>query len=206
MLHSIRYIIAKGFKKILNPPAIKSSNIHHTSRVCSKSVIVNSTMGKYSYVASSSSIINTEIGSFCSISDYCIIGDGSHPIEWVSSSPVFHFGKNTMHKNFSLHEFNPYKNTKIGNDVWIGSNCLVKSGVTISDGAIIGMGSIVTKNIGPYEIWGGNPAKLIRKRFGDEKIKKLLDIRWWDFNEEKIMDNAKYFNDIDQFLIKIDES
>ncbi len=131
---------------------------------------------KYSYIGNYCTVINSEIGKFCSIADNCIIGGANHPIGWVSTSPVFHQGKNVLRKNFSALEFVTTTRTFIGNDVWIGSNCLIKSGIKISDGAVIGMGSVVTKNVGPYEIWAGNPAKMIKGRFADSIIDDLLAI------------------------------
>lgn len=83
----------------------------------------------------------------------------------------------------------PFKgDTVIGNDVWIGQNVTIMPGVKIGDGAIIAANSIVGKNIESYSIYGGNPAKLIKKRFSDEKIESLLNLQWWDWEEEKIFD------------------
>lgn len=200
----IKYYFSKLIKK-LHIPAIKDSYIDKTSKVCSGSHLVNVKMGKYSYIGNFCTIVNTEIGNFCSIADYCIIGGANHPINWVSTSPVFHEGRNIMRKNFAKHEFRTTKKTVIGNDVWIGSNCLIKSGITIEDGAIIGMGSVVTKNVGKYEIWAGNPAKFIRKRFDDDKIEQIINSKWWDWDEHKLYKNAIYFNDVDKFIKNIDE-
>lgn len=121
-------------------------------------------------------------------------------MEWVSTSPVFHKGRNIMNKNFSNHEFNTQKKTIIGNDVWIGNNCLIKSGVIIGDGAIIGMGSVVTKNIEPYSIVAGNPAKMIRKRFDDEIVNKLLETKWWNYDDSKIEQESIFFNNVEKFI------
>ncbi|WP_181397628.1 CatB-related O-acetyltransferase [Gracilibacillus dipsosauri] len=200
---NFKYLFAKVIKKI-QLPAIKDSNIDTTSRVCSASQIVNSKLGKYSYIGNYCRLNSVVVGKFCSIADGCVIGGASHPMEWVSTSPVFHNGKNILRKNFSTHSFQTNKETIIENDVWIGSNCLIKSGVKIQNGAVVGMGSIVTKDIGPYEIWAGNPAKLIRKRFDDEKIKHLLQINWWDWEEEMLTKNAKYFNNVNK-LLKVKE-
>jgi acetyltransferase-like isoleucine patch superfamily enzyme len=99
-------------------------------------------------------------------------------------------------KHFSEHYFNPFKKTVIGNDVWIGENALVKAGVTIANGAVVGMGSVVTRDIGPYEIWVGNPARLLRKRFSDENIELLLKIKWWDFSESELKRFAQDITEI----------
>lgn len=200
---SISYYLSKIIKK-LHLPAIKNSCVDKTSRVCSGSHLVNVCMGKYSYIGSFCTAIHANIGSFCSIADHCIIGGASHPIEWVSTSPVFHEGKNVMNKNFSRLEYQPYKETIIGNDVWIGSHCLIKGGIVIGDGAIVGMGSVVTKDVEPYSIVAGNPAKLIRKRFSDETIAKLTRIKWWDFEDSELEKIAVHFNDTMEFIIRCD--
>ncbi|ABE04565.1 Acetyltransferases [Rickettsia bellii RML369-C] len=85
----------------------------------------------------------------------------------------------------------------LGNDVWIGTESLIMSGIKIADGAIVGARSLVTKNIGAYEIWGGNPARLIKKRFSDEDIEKLLQIKWWDWSDDKIKQNLHLLRDSD---------
>lgn len=188
----LSYLLAKLIKK-LHIPAIKESCIHKTSKICSGSHIVSTNVKKYSYIGNFCTVINSNIGSFCSIADNCIIGAANHPIDWVSTSPVFHKGKNVLKKNFAHHELKADGKTIIGSDVWIGNNCLIKGGIEIGDGAIIGMGSIVTKNVGPYEIWAGNPAKLIRKRFDDEVIKELTKIKWWDWEDEKVSMYSKFF-------------
>ena len=105
-----------------------------------------------------------------------------------------------MSKNFSNHIFQINKKTKIKNDVWIGNNCLIKSGIVIHTGAIVGMGSVVTKDISPYEIWGGNPAKIIRKRFDDTTIKNLLDMKWWNWNDEQLKDKSKFITSPLEFI------
>jgi acetyltransferase-like isoleucine patch superfamily enzyme len=193
------YLISKFIKKI-HVPAIKNSYISKTARVCSGSHIVNVKLGKYSYISNFCTIINVQIGNFCSIADNCIIGGASHPIGWVSTSPVFHKGKNIMNRNFSQHEYRAYKETVIGNDVWIGSNCLIKSGIRIGDGAVIGMGAVLTKDVGEYEIWAGNPARFIRKRFNDKIINQLIQSKWWEWDDQVLYQRAQYFNDTENFL------
>lgn len=204
-MHSFKYFLAKGLRKILNRPAIVNSEVDSTARCDIGCNVSNSKMGKYSYIGEYTSLSTVEVGSYTSISSGCTIGGGAHPIDWVSTSPVFTSHRSILRANLAYHSFNPYKVIKIGNDVWIGSNCMIKSGVTISDGAIIGMGSVVTKDVGPYEIWAGNPAKLIRKRFDDETINKLLDIQWWNWNEDKISEKAEYMNNVELFLNEVNK-
>jgi acetyltransferase-like isoleucine patch superfamily enzyme len=195
----ISYVISKIVKK-LYIPAIIRSKVSKNAFICSGSHVVDSILGDFSYIGNYCTVINTEVGKFCSIADYCVIGGTSHPIKWVSTSPVFHEGKNVLRLNFSNHEFKTSEKTVIGNDVWIGNNCLIRSGVTINHGAIVGMGSVVTKNIGPYEIWAGNPARFLKKRFPDESIELLLNIEWWNFGKSSLFEQSKYFNNLEEFL------
>ncbi len=188
--------IKYGIARILNrrPSAIRGSVIDKTASIGNGAQIVNCKIGRYSYIYGTS-VVNTEMGGFCSIASGSSIGGGSPPTDWVSSSPVFYKGRNVLKTNFSQNEYKDYKKTVIGNDVWMGSNCHVKGGVTIGDGAVIGMGSVVTKDVPPYEIWAGNPAKLIRKRFDDETIEKLLELKWWELPDEKLKELGDLFND-----------
>ena len=149
--------------KKIRGAAIKDSSIDCSSKVEAGSLVVGSTMGRYSFCGYDCKIINCEIGMFCSIADHVSIGCAQHPIDWVSTSPVFYKGRDSVKKKFSEFPRNIDLRTYIGNDVWIGENVLIKGGVKIGNGAIIGMGSIVTKNVGDYEIWAGNPARCIRK-------------------------------------------
>lgn len=195
----ISYYLSKILKK-MHIAAIKNSDIEHSSKVGPYSNLINVCMKKYSYIGANCTIVETEIGAFCSIADNVIIGGASHPINWISTSPVFYKGKNFINKNFSNNEFIEYKNSIIKNDVWIGNNSLIKAGLTIENGAVIGMGSIVTKDVGPYEIWAGNPAKLIRKRFSNEDIEVLINSNWWDWSEEKLSKYADGMSSKDEFI------
>lgn len=132
------------------------------------------------------------IGKFCQIaSDVKFFMNGMfHMIDSFSTYPFMIFSKECQDKYPTDAKF-PFKgNTVVGNDVWIGCNAAFTPGVRVGDGAIIGANSLVTKDVGPYEIWGGNPAKLIRKRFSEEIIELLLKIQWWNWDIEKIEKNV----------------
>lgn len=193
------YLFSKLIKKVYLP-AIKKSEIDKTSSICSGAHVVESSVDKFSYVGNYCTVINTKIGKFCSIADNCIIGGANHPINWVSTSPVFHQGRNILKRHFSNHEFESSIRTNIGSDVWIGNNCLIKGGITINHGAVIGMGSVLTKDVGPYEIWAGNPARLIKKRFSNEVIEFLIENEWWNLEEPSLYEHAKTFNNIDEYI------
>ena len=179
---------------------LQEAVVDKTAAICSGVRFYRGEIGKYSYIGNNSFVSDTDIGKFTSISTDCYIGGTSHPIDWVSTSPVFHKWENIMKKNFARHEFEIFKRTIIGNDVWIGNRVMIKAGVKISDGAVVGMGSIVTKDIGPYEIWAGNPARLIRKRFDDETIVALEEMKWWDWSDEKIELSSKEMINVTKFI------
>lgn len=201
-LSHARYYIARLLNRRMC--AIRNSKIHKKASVGNGAKLVNCEIGRYSYIYGSG-MVHTKVGSFCSIASKCSIGGGQHPTSWISSSPVFYNKGNVLKTNFANTSFEEYASTIIGNDVWIGAKCLIKGGITIGDGAIVAMGSVVTKDIPPYEIWGGNPAKCIRKRFDDETITKLLELKWWDWDEEKLYKYGSYFNDPTHLFKKLEE-
>ncbi len=128
------------------------------------------------------------VGSFCSIAkNTTFILTGGHRPEWISAYP-FPSLSNIWPSARTIKNSVCYKgNIVIGHDVWIGYGATVLEGVTIGDGAIIGAMSVVTKDVASYSIVGGNPAKLIRKRFSDQQIKKLIRLKWWNWPTRKIL-------------------
>ena len=198
----IKFYFVKIFRKLFMGAAVRKSEIHKTAKVDVLCNVSYSKMGKYSYVGEKSGISHAQIGNFVSISSNCVIGGGGHPIDWVSSSPVFNDHMSILHVQFSKNPYEPHKTTIIDHDVWIGTHCLIKSGVHIHTGAVIGMGSVVTKDVGPYEVWVGNPARCIKKRFDDETIEKLLKSEWYLWEDDKIKENADLFATPEAFLEK----
>ncbi len=182
---------------------LQDEKVDKTASICSNVKFYRGELGRYSYIGNNSFVIDTKIGNFTSVAPDCYIGGTSHPINWVSTSPVFHKWENIMKKNFARHDFEIFKETIIGNDVWIGNKVMIKAGVNISDGAVIGMGSVVTKDIGPYEVWAGNPAKMIKKRFDDDTIRRLLESQWWNWDDEVILNKAYLMNDVQEFINKV---
>jgi acetyltransferase-like isoleucine patch superfamily enzyme len=203
MLQYIEYLVSKAIKK-MHLRSILKSEVHPTSSVFAGSHLVKVKLGKYSDIGYDCHINHTILGSFCSLGANITIGGASHPVGWVSTSQVFNKQKDSLKKKFSHHYYDPFLTTIIGNDVWIGDNVMIKSGVTIGDGVVIGMGSIVTKDIPPYEIWAGNPAKFIKKRFDDKTILKLSSIKWWEWDDQKIKEYAKYFTNASDFIKNIE--
>ena len=143
------------------------------------------------------------IGKFCMIASGVkfIMNGANHLTEAVSTYPFAIFG-NGWEGAMDGKSY-PYKaDTVIGNDVWIGHNATIMAGVTIGDGAIIATNSTVTRNVAPYSIVGGNPAREIRKRFDEKKIEHLLKLRWWDWDIEKITENIQSLTGNDPYALE----
>lgn len=196
---SMQYIWNKCLKK-LRGSAIINSNISKKSKISSGCDVIETSMSHYSYCGYNCTLIYCDIGSFCSLADDVSIGLSSHPIDWVSTSPIFYKQKNILKKNLTNYSYQAVKKTVIGHDVWIGKGVKVKSGIKIGNGAIIGMGSVVTKDIVDYGIYAGVPAKLVKMRFSDEIVQQLLDLQWWNLSEETLIKAAQFIQDPIQFI------
>lgn len=153
----------------------------------------NYTIGKYSYgnpkVLSWTNKYSVSIGKFCSIaSGVVIIVDGNHRVDWISTYP---FGE--LIEEIPKNAGHPVGKGDIiiGNDVWIGLNTIILPGVKIGDGAVIGAGSVVTRDVQDYEIVAGNPIKHIKYRFAPDEIETLKSTRWWDWPKEMIIEHAE---------------
>lgn len=128
------------------------------------------------------------IGSFCSIGSgaaFIMAGNQGHRNDWISTFP-FHFMPEVAAFEGARNGFLPAGDTVVGNDVWIGSEAILMPGITIGDGAVIGTRAVVTRNVDPYAIVAGNPARTVGKRFNDERIAMLLEMRWWDWPETRL--------------------
>jgi acetyltransferase-like isoleucine patch superfamily enzyme len=163
----------------------------------------NTEMGDYSYVARNCQIYNTTIGKFTCIGPNVVTGMGAHPSsDFVSSHPLFYstLGQSSGLVIVEKNLFEEFPVTRIGNDVWIGNNAIIKYGVNIGDGAIIGAGAVVTKDVEPFSIVGGVPARIIKYRFTKEQIEFLLQFRWWDKDLEWLKSNKDFFQNIEAFI------
>lgn len=157
-------------------------------------ILNNSQLDDYVYIASKTQISNCKIGKFCSIGPNVRIGLGMHPTNFLSTFPAFFSTKRQCQISFTDYDyFEEIGTNVIGNDVWIGAHSIILDNIIIGDGAIIAAGSVVTKNVLPYCIVGGVPAKVIKKRFNDEKIKELLELKWWEKNVDWIKENVSIF-------------
>lgn len=190
----------------------KESVLYGRNKLAKGTVISTSSIGRFTYVAGAK-IVLTEIGSFCSIGPNVRIGGlGSHPVHWISTHPAFYSTLMQCGTTFSkVDKFEEEKRTALGNDVWIGANATILDGVRIGHGAIVAAGAVVTKEVPPYGIVGGVPAKIIRYRFSADVIDALLEWQWWNLPEKALNLLADDFcmkpkftiSDIDQMRAKL---
>lgn len=185
----------------------KTVNFEGKNKIGNRNQIISSSFGFGSYCGDNNVLTYAKIGRFCSLGSDIRIVLSSHPSEvFVSTHPAFYSNK---YNKFSYVKENRYKeilmydqeySVIIGNDVWIGDSVLIKGGIKIGNGAIVAMGSVVTKDVQPYSIVGGIPAKEIKKRFSEEENALLEKIKWWDKDSEWLQKNAELFSDIKKFI------
>lgn len=213
---SLKYFIQKLFGRWLDRPVFKKGKTVGYSLVRSERVnfktgahtrvyppyrLRNTSLGAYSYIARNADINNCEIGRFCSIGPNFCCGQGIHPTNGISTSPMFYSTARqngvSLCKKRKVQEF---KRVQIGNDVFVGANVTVLDGVRIADGAVIGAGAVVVGDIPPYAVAVGVPAKVVKYRFDEETIASLLERKWWDDPADRLSAIEESFWDVNGFL------
>ena len=208
----------KGKKVMVSPKAyIDTTDVFEgNNRVIGTAELYGCNVGKGTYIQHGSVFKQTKIGRFCSIGPYVRVVDGNHPTsDYVSTYPALYrkgkfcgldYGANSKFEEYSYTDKEEKWLCEIGNDVWIGDSVLIINGCKIGDGAIVAAGAVVTKDVPPYCIVGGVPAKIIRKRFEDESIEQLLMYKWWEKSDEWISENINLFYNINEMKRLINDS
>lgn len=159
-------------------------------------------VGKYTYGYQYLNNNNIEsIGAFCSIAEGQLVIPNDHRMDWITTSPIASLKQFSFTDKDYMSEYISDEDRKvvIGNDVWIGARCIIFEGITIGDGAVIAAGSIIRKDVPPYAVVGGVD-KILKYRFDKDTVNKLLQIQWWNWDDEKICRNIDFFRDKNNFL------
>ncbi len=175
----------------------KESDISNKCRIQRFVVLRKCVVSDYTYIGYNTNIYHASIGKFCSISKDVCIGLPAHPTKFISTSPIFVNIINGTGYSWSKEDlFNSVpEKVIIGNDVWIGMKSTIMGGVTVGNGAIIAAHSVVTKDVPPYAIVGGVPAKIIKYRFDNEIIESLQKSAWWNHSEKSLQEKIKAFQE-----------
>ena len=184
-----------------------NNSFERNCRLGGPAYIAGSKFGAYSYVEIGCRVSLADVGRFCSIGPYAVIGTPEHPHSYVSTHPYFY--RALPHIGYDLVAEDQHVDlvrTTLGHDVWVGHGAIVKGGVTIGHGAIIGAGAVVTRDVPPYAVVAGVPARLLRYRFERPVINALLDSRWWDRDIDWLRSRADAMRDVQSFLSALNSS
>lgn len=162
--------------------------------------ISNCKIGRHTYINSFSNMRDANIGNFSSIGSYVTIGIGAHPTNLVSTHPAFYSNNKSFETFADKTYFEEYGRCDIGHDVWIGSNSTIMNNITIGDGAVVAYGAVVTKDVPPYAIVGGVPAKILKYRFDEQEISKITKIKWWQLEDIELKNLYMKFHNISEFI------
>ena len=200
LIEKLKPYFSNMLHRILRYPQLTETYLGNHVRVAGFADVRYSSIGDYSSIGRYSKITHTEIGKFCSISWDVTINAVQHNYKHISSHsfskrPDYNFGVEDDLRN---HEF-----VKIKNDVWVGAGVIILPGLTIGNGAVLAAGSVVTSHVPDYAIVAGVPARIIKYRFDEKTIARLLNIQWWEFSDEMLSENIALFQrDLDEQMLE----
>lgn len=185
---------------------VRDSALGAWTDVGARTSLVESTLGDYSYIVNDADVIYSRIGKFCSIAAHTRINPGNHPLNraalhhFTYRSQQFGLGEDDA----SFFDWRRHSPVMLGHDVWVGHGAVILPGVSIGHGAAIGAGAVVSKNVSPFTIVAGVPAKPIRTRFPDSVVKGLLHLQWWNWSEDRLREALPDFRQFDaaEFVLK----
>lgn len=170
--------LKKLMHKITRRHPVDGPRTGTATQIMSPSYISNDTIiGSYTYIGHNANITRAVIGNYCSIGNYVCIGPGEHDLTQLSTSHHFYTGPN-------WYDALTAQDCIIGNDVWIGVGAIIRRGVTVGNGAVIGANSFVNRDVPPFAVVAGCPARIIKYRFAPDKIKRLEKSHWWDMSPD----------------------
>lgn len=170
-------------------------------------------VGAFTYFNGAAEIFHASVGRYCSIAPDVVIGPGEHPLTHLSTHPFAFGGGGNRFKRCAAYDALrasggstvKHRRTTIGSDVWLGTRAYISQGVTIGHGSIIAAGAVVTKDVAPYSIVGGVPARLIRLRFAEPLVVRLLALSWWDFSLSRDDVGTLRLDDIESSLHQLEQ-
>jgi phosphonate metabolism protein (transferase hexapeptide repeat family) len=190
---------ALGEAPSLHPSAhVNHCEIGAWTSIGAESKLNNVTFGDWSYCTERCDIINAEIGKFCSIAAHVRINPGNHPI-WRSSQHHFMYRASSYQLGEDeewVFDWRRENKVTVGHDVWIGHGAIILAGVSVGTGAVVGAGAVVSKNVEPYTIVGGIPARTIRRRHEEDLARRLEDLAWWDWSHERMKSALEDFRNL----------
>jgi len=179
-----------GLEAVIDPTAqVRQATLGRYTEIGARTVFVESTMGDYSYVVNDANVIYTTIGKFCSIAAMTRINPGNHPMHRASQSHFTYRAAayfDDAQDDAAFFDWRRAHAVTIGHDVWIGHGAIVLAGRNIGTGAVIAGGAVVTKDVAPYTIVAGNPARPVRRRFSEDVAERLQALAWWDWDHAEL--------------------
>jgi phosphonate metabolism protein (transferase hexapeptide repeat family) len=197
---------------LIRPTAnVRSCRLGAYTEIGARARLLEATIGDYSYVMNDSEIAYTTVGKFCSIAAMTRINPGNHPMGRASQSHFTYRSSAYFEGESDEDDFFAWRRAQpvvIAHDVWIGHGAIVLPGRTVGIGAVIAAGAVVTKDVAPYSIVAGNPARIVRQRFPTDIAQRLIRLAWWNWNHERLRTALPDFRQlsIEMFLAKHEAS